>query len=125
MALVPSAAVNEGPIFAEVDMGADSSAPTVRATVVQASTVFYDTPATLGTPPSSFFYLFFFNAFFLFLYIYLSPAQFAISDTIDDLEVVLIYYNDQENPTLDDIFNTVYRSISNLLRNHPIFMPTF
>ncbi|GMN61136.1 hypothetical protein TIFTF001_030225 [Ficus carica] len=47
MALVPSAAVNDGPIFAEVDMGADSSAPTVRATVVQASTVFYDTPATL------------------------------------------------------------------------------
>ncbi|EXB91244.1 Bifunctional nitrilase/nitrile hydratase NIT4A [Morus notabilis] len=47
MALVPSATVNEGPIFAEVDMGADSSSPTVRATVVQASTIFYDTPATL------------------------------------------------------------------------------
>lgn len=28
-------------------MGSDSSAPTVRATVVQASTIFYDTPATL------------------------------------------------------------------------------
>lgn len=42
MALVPAS-----PVFAEVDMGADSSAPTVRATVVQASTVFYDTPATL------------------------------------------------------------------------------
>jgi beta-cyano-L-alanine hydratase/nitrilase len=41
MALVPS------PVIAEVDMGAESSAPTVRATVVQASTVFYDTPATL------------------------------------------------------------------------------
>ena len=38
-----------GPVIAEVDMGADSFAPTVvRATVVQASTVFYDTPATLG-----------------------------------------------------------------------------
>ncbi|KAL5765438.1 hypothetical protein ACOSP7_016055 [Xanthoceras sorbifolium] len=37
----------EGPLFAEVDMGADSSAPTVRATVVQASTIFYDTSATL------------------------------------------------------------------------------
>ncbi|RVW86709.1 Bifunctional nitrilase/nitrile hydratase NIT4B [Vitis vinifera] len=46
MALIP-ATVNDGPLFAEVDMGADSSAPTVRATVVQASTVFYDTPATL------------------------------------------------------------------------------
>nr|POE74130.1 bifunctional nitrilase/nitrile hydratase nit4a [Quercus suber] len=45
MALVPAA---HGPVFAEVDMGVDSSAPTVvRATVVQASTVFYDTPATL------------------------------------------------------------------------------
>ncbi|XP_057455939.1 bifunctional nitrilase/nitrile hydratase NIT4A-like [Lotus japonicus] len=32
----------------EVDMGSDSNAPTtVRATVVQASTIFYDTPATL------------------------------------------------------------------------------
>lgn len=48
MSLVPAAA-NDGPLFAEVDMGVDSSsAPTVRATVVQASTVFYDTPATLG-----------------------------------------------------------------------------
>ncbi|XP_057534269.1 bifunctional nitrilase/nitrile hydratase NIT4A isoform X1 [Amaranthus tricolor] len=52
MALVPtsvSGAVldNNGPIFAEVEMGADSSASTVRATVVQASTIFYDTPATL------------------------------------------------------------------------------
>lgn len=48
MALVATPQVDEGPIFAEVDMGADSSAPTVRATVVQASTIFYDTPATLG-----------------------------------------------------------------------------
>ncbi|XP_057806712.1 bifunctional nitrilase/nitrile hydratase NIT4A [Salvia miltiorrhiza] len=47
MALVPNPAVDEGPLFAEVDMGADASAPTVRATVVQAATVFYDTPATL------------------------------------------------------------------------------
>ncbi|KAL5574949.1 hypothetical protein UlMin_016648 [Ulmus minor] len=47
MALVPSPPVNESPIFAEVDMGGDSSSPTVRATVVQASTIFYDTPATL------------------------------------------------------------------------------
>ncbi|KAE9463366.1 hypothetical protein C3L33_04736, partial [Rhododendron williamsianum] len=46
MALVPALA-SDGPLIAEVDMGADSSAPTVRATVVQASTVFYDTPATL------------------------------------------------------------------------------
>ncbi|VFQ98961.1 unnamed protein product [Cuscuta campestris] len=44
MALV-SQPVNEEPLFAEVDMAGDSS--TVRATVVQASTVFYDTPATL------------------------------------------------------------------------------
>lgn len=43
MALVPSSS----PLIAEVDMGTDYSAPTVRATVVQASTVFYDTPATL------------------------------------------------------------------------------
>ena len=32
----------------QVDMGVDSSAPTVRATVVQASTACYNTPATLG-----------------------------------------------------------------------------
>jgi hypothetical protein len=38
-------------------MGADSSAPTVRATVVQASTVFYDTPATLGSPTCVFCFL--------------------------------------------------------------------
>lgn len=36
---------SDGPIFAEVDMGPAPVA--VRATVVQASTVFYDTPATL------------------------------------------------------------------------------
>ncbi|CAL5432393.1 unnamed protein product [Camellia sinensis] len=46
MALVPAPAT-DGPLFAEVDMGGSDSAPTVRATVVQASTVFYDTPATL------------------------------------------------------------------------------
>ncbi|KAL1823747.1 hypothetical protein DCAR_0311755 [Daucus carota subsp. sativus] len=40
MAIIPGEA-----IAAEVEMGADSS--TVRATVVQASTIFYDTPATL------------------------------------------------------------------------------
>jgi beta-cyano-L-alanine hydratase/nitrilase len=49
MALVPSGSGTE-PVIAEVEMngGADQSATTVRATVVQASTVFYDTPATLG-----------------------------------------------------------------------------
>ncbi|PIA28153.1 hypothetical protein AQUCO_07200061v1 [Aquilegia coerulea] len=47
MALVPTINNNELPIIAEVNMGADSTAPTVRATVVQASTIFYDTPATL------------------------------------------------------------------------------
>ncbi|KAK8697700.1 hypothetical protein V6N13_113839 [Hibiscus sabdariffa] len=46
MSLVP-APQPDGPLFAEVDMGSDASAPTVRVTVVQASTVFYDTPATL------------------------------------------------------------------------------
>lgn len=42
----------EGPMIDEVDMGGvpsdSSSTNTVRVTVVQASTVFYDTPATLG-----------------------------------------------------------------------------
>ena len=59
MALVTSGS-GAGPVINEVEMngGADPSATTVRATVVQASTVFYDTPATLGThalafPPSS------------------------------------------------------------------------
>nr|AFK48411.1 unknown [Lotus japonicus] len=49
MALVPTTTptINNGPLIAEVDMGSDSNAPTVRATVVQASTIFYDTPATL------------------------------------------------------------------------------
>ncbi|KAL9332957.1 hypothetical protein Peur_073096 [Populus x canadensis] len=47
MALVPTVPLSESPLFAEVDMDSDSSAPTVRATVVQATTVFYDTPATL------------------------------------------------------------------------------
>jgi beta-cyano-L-alanine hydratase/nitrilase len=39
--------INDGPIIAEVDMGSDFNAITVRATVIQASTIFYDTPATL------------------------------------------------------------------------------
>lgn len=47
MSLVTTPQVDEPPQFAEIEMGADSSPPTVRATVVQASTVFYDTPATL------------------------------------------------------------------------------
>jgi beta-cyano-L-alanine hydratase/nitrilase len=34
-------------IFPEIDMSAGDSSSIVRATVVQASTVFYDTPATL------------------------------------------------------------------------------
>lgn len=48
MALVPSGS-GSASVIAEVEMngGADQSATTVRATVVQASTVFYDTPATL------------------------------------------------------------------------------
>lgn len=47
MALDPTTG-NDGAVFTEVDMGSsDSSSPTVRATVVQASTIFYDTPATL------------------------------------------------------------------------------
>lgn len=48
MALVQTPTVNEGPLFAEVEMSGDSLSSTVRATVVQASTIFYDTPATLG-----------------------------------------------------------------------------
>ena len=49
MALVPSGS-GSAPVIAEVEMigGTDQSATTVRATVVLASTVFYDTPATLG-----------------------------------------------------------------------------
>ncbi|XP_042480385.1 bifunctional nitrilase/nitrile hydratase NIT4B-like [Macadamia integrifolia] len=47
MALVPTTTIPDGAVFTEVDMGADSAAPTVRATVVQASTIFYDTPATI------------------------------------------------------------------------------
>ncbi|XP_072956663.1 bifunctional nitrilase/nitrile hydratase NIT4B-like [Typha angustifolia] len=47
MALVPANSV-EPPLIAEVEMnGSDPTSTTVRATVVQASTVFYDTPATL------------------------------------------------------------------------------
>jgi len=40
--------INDEPLIAEVDMGSEFNALTVRATVVQASTIFYDTPATLG-----------------------------------------------------------------------------
>lgn len=52
MALVTSEPIGNsggvGPLIAEVNMVADPSSPaTVRATVVQASTVFNDTPATL------------------------------------------------------------------------------
>lgn len=49
MALVPAPNLVESSVIAEVDMGggSDPSSVTVRATVVQASTVFYDTPATL------------------------------------------------------------------------------
>ncbi|KAJ6906687.1 hypothetical protein NC652_024185 [Populus alba x Populus x berolinensis] len=47
MALVPTVPPSESPLFAEVDVDSDSSAPTVRTTLVQATTVFYDTPATL------------------------------------------------------------------------------
>uniref|UniRef100_A0A0D9VIP7 CN hydrolase domain-containing protein n=1 Tax=Leersia perrieri TaxID=77586 RepID=A0A0D9VIP7_9ORYZ len=51
MALAPPASPGSGPVVAEVEMNAgaaDQGATTVRATVVQAGTVFYDTPATLG-----------------------------------------------------------------------------
>lgn len=63
MDLIPSSAVNEGPLFAEVDMGgADASGPPpVRATVVQAATVFYDTAATLGGFRFNFFSFFLMN----------------------------------------------------------------
>lgn len=49
MALAPASS-GSGPVVTEVEMnaGADQGATgTVRATVVQACTVFYDTPATL------------------------------------------------------------------------------
>ncbi|RWV84537.1 hypothetical protein GW17_00053743 [Ensete ventricosum] len=66
MALVPSLAVGS-PLIAEVDMGGSDPSSTVRATVVQASTVFYDTPATLGNfdvaSRDSFFLLVFRAAF--------------------------------------------------------------
>lgn len=44
---VPPPSSSDVPVLAEVAMESDSSSTTVRATVVQASTVFYDTPATL------------------------------------------------------------------------------
>ncbi|KAJ0769945.1 putative hydrolase [Helianthus annuus] len=46
MALVPTTET-DGAVFTEVDMGSSDSSSMVRATVVQASTIFYDTPATL------------------------------------------------------------------------------
>ncbi|CAA6662707.1 unnamed protein product [Spirodela intermedia] len=48
MSLVPSTGI-DSTLMSEVDMGgaSDSSTTMVRATVVQASTVFYDTPATI------------------------------------------------------------------------------
>ncbi|MQL97014.1 hypothetical protein Taro_029696 [Colocasia esculenta] len=49
MALVTSTAI-DGALISEVDMGGGSDSTnttTVRATVVQASTIFYDTPATM------------------------------------------------------------------------------
>lgn len=51
MALVPVASGSGPEVTAdEVSMASDTDVrPTIRATVVQASTVFYDTPATLGT----------------------------------------------------------------------------
>ncbi|XP_042498889.1 bifunctional nitrilase/nitrile hydratase NIT4A-like isoform X1 [Macadamia integrifolia] len=48
MALAPVPSPTIGAPFAgDVDMGIDSNPPMVRVTVVQASTIFYDTPATL------------------------------------------------------------------------------
>lgn len=38
---------SDGAVITEVDMGSSDSGLTVRATVIQASTIFYDTPATL------------------------------------------------------------------------------
>jgi len=49
MALAPAGSGGES-VIEEVEMnaGADQGGATVRVTVVQASSVFYDTPATLG-----------------------------------------------------------------------------
>ncbi|KAL0907714.1 hypothetical protein M5K25_022145 [Dendrobium thyrsiflorum] len=49
MAVVPASSSVGSPLIAEVDMGggSDPSSVVVRATVVQASTVFYDTSATI------------------------------------------------------------------------------
>lgn len=63
-------------------MGTDYSAPTVRATVVQASSVYYDTPATLGPlslSPYSQLFLFtssFSFSLFMFMFMLLSQIQF-------------------------------------------------
>lgn len=58
-------ASDDGPLVAEVYMGFEPSATTVRATVVQAATVFYDTSATIGE-----FWL------FVVIDIYIVVAQF-------------------------------------------------
>eukprot|EP00250_Pteridium_aquilinum_P022763 c25675_g1_i1 orf=193-1290(+) len=44
---IVTAAMADAPVMADIDMSGFPSARTVRATVVQASTIFYDTPATL------------------------------------------------------------------------------
>lgn len=49
MALVPTTETDTAAVFTEVNMGSPDSGSTVRATVVQAATIFYDTPATLGS----------------------------------------------------------------------------
>ncbi|KAD6453291.1 hypothetical protein R6Q59_015149 [Mikania micrantha] len=47
MALVPTTGADGAAVFTEVNMGSSDLSSTVRATVIQASTIFYDTPATL------------------------------------------------------------------------------
>lgn len=78
-----------------------SPRPTVRATVVQASTVFYDTPATLGNSLSLTWVCFIFGFFFLLLFcsclvagkmwastvFYDTPASWSVS--LDFLEFLL------------------------------------
>lgn len=44
---IVTAAMTDAPLMADTDMSGFPSARSIRATVVQASTVFYDTPATL------------------------------------------------------------------------------
>lgn len=92
MALVPSS-VGDGPVFAEVDMGTDSSAPTVRATVVQASTIFYDTPATLGL--FCFHFQHFINLFVFLSFTVLVPDSTCSAQTT--LEVIYLYLSFARN----------------------------